>query len=295
MRPAALAAGARVHLIAPSSPFDAERFRCGRALLEARYRPTDGAALFARHGFLAGADAAREADLTSALAAPDVRAIVAARGGYGATRLLPALDVARVAHAGKWLVGFSDVTALHALWARAGLCSLHGPMVCSLPEGSDAVQSAWFSLLEGGAPEPLSNLTPIVGGRAEGRLFGGNLTVLAALVGTPYFPPLDGCVLALEDIGERPYRLDRSLTTMLQAGVLDGVRAFVLGQFSDCRAGDDGTTAQDVLRERLAQRGVPLLSDAPFGHVAENMPLLLGARAHVDADAGTVTFEAPPT
>lgn len=289
-RPRPLRRDARVAIVAPSSPFDVARFERGRALLELHYRPTLATALFASHGYLAGDDAARLADFSAALAADDVRAIVPARGGYGATRLLPELDVASVRDAAKWLVGMSDITALHALWARAGLCSIHGPMVCSLPDASPQLQRAWFSLLEGGAPTPLDNLTCLHAGQAEGRLIGGNLTVLCALVGTPYLPPLDDVVLVLEDIAERPYRLDRMLTTMLHAGVLSGVRAVVLGQFTDCTAGPDGVSALDVLRERLGKLDIPVVGNAPVGHVPENWPLLFGATATVDAGAGRVDF-----
>ncbi|HEX5660606.1 MAG TPA: LD-carboxypeptidase, partial [Polyangiales bacterium] len=249
--PAPLSTGAEVRVVAASSPFDLERYARGVELLRARYAVSEGPALFAKHGFLAGEDEMRLRDLHAALRDEHVRAIVPPRGGYGATRLLPSLDVDAVRRQGKWLVGFSDVTALHAVWARAGLCSLHGPMVCSLPEASAELQRAWFTLLEGGAPPPLTELTQVVGGRAEGRLFGGNLSVLAALVGTPYFPDLTDTVLALEDVGERPYRLDRMLTTMLQAGVLRGVRAVLLGQFTKGEPGAAGVSADDVLAEQL--------------------------------------------
>lgn len=290
LRPDPLAPGALVHLIAPSSGFDRARFDTGLALLEARYRASLGAALFSRAGFLAGDDAARLADLERGLAEPAVGALIAARGGYGATRLLPHVDVAQVRRAGKWLVGFSDVTALHAVWARAGLCSLHGPMVCSLPEADPPVRAAWQALLEGAPPTPLTDLTVVRSGSAEGRLLGGNLTVLAALAGTPYFPPLEGAVLALEDVGERPYRLDRVLTTLLQSGLLAGVRAVVLGAFTESAPGPDGVRVEDVLAERLGQLGVPILADAPFGHVRNNCPLLFGALARVDGVTGRVDF-----
>lgn len=290
-RPRPLAPDAHVFLFAPSGPFDRARFDAGLALLEARYRPLLGRALFARSGFLAGDDAARLADLEAGLDDARVGALIAARGGYGATRLLPALDVARVRTAARWLVGFSDVTALHALWARAGLCSMHAPMVCSLPDASAGLQAAFFALLEGGQPPPLTDLTCLHGGRAEGRLFGGNLTVLSALVGTPYMPPLDDVVLVIEDVGERPYRLDRVLTSLLAAGVLRGVRAVVAGTFSQCAPGPDGVSAADVIAERLSGLDVPIVIDAPVGHVPENTPLLFGAHAKVDADRGHVAFE----
>lgn len=292
-RPPPLAPSAPVALLAPSSPFDRQRFDAGLLLLERRYQPRLARSLFEQTRFLAGPDAARLADLQSALAETEPAALIAARGGYGATRLLPQLDLETVRQSAKWLVGFSDVTALHALWTRAGVCSIHGAMVCSMPDASDDLQAAWFSLLEGGEPAPLHGLSSVYPGRAEGWLFAGNLTVLGALVGTPYCPSLDGAVLALEDVGERPYRLDRTLTTMLQAGLFEGVRAIVLGQFTDCAPGADGTSALQVLHERLGSLGIPVVGDAPFGHIADNVPLLLGAHALVDAERGSVTFSSP--
>lgn len=279
-----------MHVFAPSSPFDRQRFDRGLPLVEARYRVTLGTALFHQRGFLAGSDAERLRDLSTALDDREAFALIAARGGYGATRLLPALSVEHVRAARKALVGFSDVTALHALWARAGLCSIHGPMVASLWEAEPSTRDAWFDLLEGGAVRPLEGLSCVSPGRASGRLFGGNLTVLAALVGTPYMPPLEDTVLVLEDVTERPYRIDRMLTTMIQGGALDGVRAIVLGQFTECGPGLDGTTVDQVLAERLAELSVPVVANAPVGHVPDNHPLLFGCEAHVDADAGRVSF-----
>lgn len=288
--PPPLKQGSKALIFAPSSSFDRARFDQGLPFIAERYRASLGSALFSQAGFLAGDDNARLADITAALQDGETEVLIAARGGYGATRLLPELDVGAVRQANKWLVGFSDVTALHALWARAGLCSIHGPMVCSLWEGSMAVRDAFFDLLEGQPPRPLEGLTGLGGGKATGRLFGGNLTVLTALIGTPYAPPLEGAVLLLEDIAERPYRVDRMLTTLLQSDALSQVRAIILGQFTQCEPGADGTTVDHVLRERLAPLDIPLVANASVGHIAENMPLLLGAEAHVDADAGSVSF-----
>ena len=290
LRPAPLSAGSFVRIVAPSSPFDGARFDRGLALVQSRYRAHLADALFERVGFLAGSDDARLHSLLDALVDPQALAIVPARGGHGATRLLPNLSLEAVRRASKWLVGFSDVTALHALWTRAGVCSIHGPMVCSLWEARPEIQAQWFALLEGKAPAPLSGLTGVHGGRALGRLFAGNLTVLTALVGTPYLPDLEGAVLLLEDVAERPYRLDRSLTTLLHSGALQGVRAVVLGQFSGCDPGPDGMTAEQVLEERLSGLGVPVVGNAPVGHVPDNVPVLIGAEVEVDADAGIVAF-----
>lgn len=288
--PAPLSTDSTVHIVAPSSPFARERFDRGLPLIEARYRTRLAPDLFAEAGFLAGTDAARLGALRAALQDPTAGAIVAARGGYGATRILPELSLGEVRRAAKWLVGFSDVTALHALWARAGVCSIHGPMVASLWEAEAETQAEWFRLLEGHTPRPLSGLTPVRSGRAEGRLFGGNLTVLGALLGTPFMPDLDDTILLLEDVTERPYRLDRMLTSWLQAGVLTGVRGVVLGQFAQCDPGPDGVTALAVLEERLSKLGVPMVSGAAVGHVPDNRPVLLGARVELDARAGTLAW-----
>jgi muramoyltetrapeptide carboxypeptidase len=288
--PPPLREGSLVRIVAASSPFDRARFDAGLALIETRYRTRLAPALFAREGFLAGNDEARLAALRDALADHEAGAIVPARGGYGATRLLPSLAVEEIRRANKWLVGFSDVTALHARWARAGLCSIHGPMVASLSDAPEAVRDAWFALLEGAPTPTLRGLERVRAGRARGRLLGGNLTVLAALVGTPYMPDLRGAVLMLEDISERPYRLDRTLTTLLQAGALNGAAGALLGQFAQCEPGPDGVTALAVLSERLGTLGIPILANAPFGHVPGNVPMLLGAEVELDAIAGTVHF-----
>lgn len=291
LRPAPLHAGSFVRVVAPSSPFDRARFDRGLALLQTRYRAHLADALFERAGYLAGRDELRLHSLLEALADPQAQAIVPARGGFGATRLLPQLELEAVRRANKWLVGFSDVTALHALWSRAGVCSIHGPMVCSLWEAKPEIQAQWFALLEGQPPEPLVGLSAVHPGRAAGRLFAANLTVLAALAGTPFMPDLSGCVLVLEDVTERPYRLDRALTTLLQADALAGVRACVLGQFSECDPGPDGVTAEQMFAERLAGLSVPVLGNAPIGHVPDNVPVLVGAEVEVDAQAGSVVWK----
>jgi muramoyltetrapeptide carboxypeptidase len=281
-------ADSQVRVFTASSPFDLARFEKGLPFLQARYDVSLAEGLFERTGFLAGSDEARARAIHDALQDPSIAALIAARGGHGATRLLPSLRVETVRAANKQLVGFSDVTALHALWARAGLCSIHGPMVCSLADASADVQAQLFTLLEGAQPSPLTNLAVWCEGETEGRLFGGNLAVLAALLGTPYLPDLTGTILLLEDIGERPYRVDRMLTSMLQAGFFEGVRGVVLGQFSDCLPGSDGTSVEDVLREHLSGLGVPVFANAPVGHVADNVPMLLGSWAEMAG--GSVSF-----
>jgi muramoyltetrapeptide carboxypeptidase len=283
--------GDRIQVIAPAGPFPLEDFQRGIERLRTRYDVVHADDIARREGYLAGDDARRLAELQSALQDDAVRGIVAARGGYGATRLLDDLSPRLVAAHPKLLVGFSDITALHALWARAGLGSVHGPMVAALGRGDGPLMPRWFAAVEGSLPEPIDGLQVVAQGHARGPLLGGNLAVLAALVGTPYGPPLDGCVLFLEDIGERPYRIDRMLTSMLQAGWLARPAAIVLGAFTDASAGPDGVEVEQVLRDRLAHLGIPVLAGIPAGHVDDNLELPLTATAVVDAARGILSFE----
>lgn len=292
IRPPRLRPGARVAVVAPAGPVPREPFAAGAAILQTRYELVYDERIFTRTGFLAGDDDARLAELGRALADPAIEAVVCARGGYGLMRLLPRLDAAGFARAPKPLVGFSDVTALHAWAARAGVASLHAPVVTQLGHlgGEDA--AALFALLESPAPPPpLTGLRALHGGAAEGRLAGGNLELVSRLVGTPWALDLDGAVLLIEEIGERPYRIDRQLTQLALAGAFDGLRAVVVGDLVGCAEKDGaGPTAEEVIAERFAARGVPVLAGAPVGHGARNRALPLGARVRVDTAAGTVRF-----
>ena len=280
-------------MVAPSSPFDEAAFARGVERLRRRYDVRHGQGVLARTGFLAGDDARRIEELRDAIADHTVDAIVAARGGYGATRILPALRTADIARRPKLLVGFSDVTALHAAWLRAGVRAIHGPMVAALGDAGEPLVDRWIAAVEGEPMPPIERLETIAGGRAEGPLVGGNLAVLCALVGTPYAPPIDGCVLFLEDVGERPYRVDRMLTTLQHAGWLARVAGVVLGAFEGGDPGPDGVGVDDVLAERLPDLGIPVARGLSAGHVDDNLELPLGAPVRLDADAGTLAFLEP--
>lgn len=291
--PPALESGSRVIAVAPASPFDRETFERGLGRLRARYEVSHRADLFERTGFLAGDDERRLSELQAAIDDDSVAAIVAARGGYGCTRLLDRLDMTGLERRPKLLVGFSDITALHALWAKHNVRSIHGPMIASLGkhgEGNhdDAALDRLSRVLEGDAPAVFDNLVCERDGRAQGRLLGGNLTVLTALIGTPFMPSFRGAVLFLEDIGERPYRVDRMLTTWRQSGALDGVVAVVLGAFTDCEPGVDGVCVDDVLRSHLRALNVPVVSGLLAGHIDDNHPLAFGALVDVDATQGSL-------
>lgn len=286
-----LSPGGLLQVIAASSPFDVDAFHAGVARLSERYQVRYDPGVLEREGFLAGSDDRRAAELIAALDDPAVQAIVPARGGYGATRILERIEPARVRRANKLLVGFSDVTALHALWARAGLGSIHGRMVASVGLAEPARVERWMRAVEGAPMAPFTGLETVTPGIASGRLAGGNLAVLCALCGTPHAPPMEGAVLFLEDVAERPYRVDRMLTTLQQAGWLARVAGVVLGAFTDAAPGPDGVEVGSVLRERLGTLGVPVAMGLPAGHVDDNHELPLGARVRLDADAGTLALE----
>jgi muramoyltetrapeptide carboxypeptidase len=277
-------------VIAPSSPFDRDAALAGIAWLEQRYRVVRSRTLFARDGFLAGSDRRRAAELQKAMDG-DARAVIAARGGYGLSRIAGTVDWRGIMRRPKWLVGFSDFTVLHAsAWAR-GLATVHAPMVCTLGSASAEARRQWLAALE----EPMqlrrwAGLEAWRTGRAEGTLIGGNVAILhsMAAAGRLRFPARS--IVLLEDIGERPYRVDRMLTDLVIGGHLRRAAAILIGDFTDCLPGRDGRSVTDVLRERLAPLGVPILAGFPSGHGKRNDPVVLGQRASLDARRGVVSI-----
>jgi len=288
-----------VRVVAPSGPVPREAFLRGAEILGRRYKLVYDEGLFAREGFLAGPDERRAAELRAALLDPDARAIVMARGGYGLTRILPFMDPSllrdlRQPASPVPLVGFSDGTALLGWAARAGVVAIHGPVVTQLPSLSDLDHESLFRALEDPAPRLLlDQLDPLVPGRVQGPLLGGNLEVFSRLIGTPYLPDLGGAILFLEDLGERPYRVDRLITHLDGAGVFSAVSGVVLGAFSGClepeatRAGSP--TVEEVLEERLGRLAIPVMLGGAFGHGSRNVALPYGARVELDTRFGTLT------
>jgi len=288
--------GDAVRVIAPSSPFDPDALAKGLAVLSGRLGlvPRLREDVGARRGYLAGDDARRIEEWREAVADPEARAIFCARGGYGAMRLLPEVDPAPLLERPKLLVGFSDVTALHAPLNRAGLATLHGPVVTQLGRAPEDALAHLEALLAGSAPRAGAWEVPAPGaglvatrtihpGRASGPLLGGTLAILAHLQGTPFAPRLDGAILFLEDVGEKPYQIDRYLTHLRLAGALDGIAGLAVGQLSRCD--DAGILAADVVREAALALGVPAVEGLPAGHEDANFALPLGARATLVAPA----------
>ena len=300
LRARALRAGDRVMLVSPSGPASPERVARGAELLRGwGLRVTLAPDVHARHGYLAGTDAQRLAGLRAALADPEVRGVICTRGGYGAQRIVDQLDLSGVRDDPKVVVGFSDVTALQlALWRAARLATVHGPGAAWLdartPEASArslraAVMSADPVVV---AADPGAETAGVrVPGRAEGTLLGGNLCLLAATVGTPDFPSLDGAILLLEDVAEPPYKVDRMLTQLRRAGLLHGLAGVAVGQFTGCTDGWP-VSIVDVLTERLGELGVPVLGGLPVGHGTGQLSVPVGVPAALDVAAGTLTAQA---
>ncbi len=254
-----------------------------------------GESATARTGYLAGVDTARAADLQRSIDDPGIDAIWALRGGYGTVRLLPHVNFDAMRTRPKAYIGFSDNTSIHLALARLGVVSFHAPHA-----GGDFPPFAetWFRriLFDGASAVALdvpegAPLDVWRGGVAEGRLIGGNLALLAAAEGTSNAIASDGVVLFLEDIGEPPYRIDRLLTQLAMSGVLAGVAGVVVGQFTDCS--DATADGLDVVRGQLADLAIPIVANAPIGHVPDNWTVPVGVRVRLDADAGNISLLEP--
>ena len=288
--PPPLAPGARVALLAPAGPLRDEA-DLERSIVNARslgWDPVPGAHVLARHAYFAGDDSTRLADVNGALHDPAIDGIWCVRGGYGAMRLLPGLDHEALVRRPKAVIGYSDITAVHAaIGLRAGLISFHGPIARTelTPFSRASLERAVGRALPicGDAP----GARTVIPGRAAGRLAGGNLAILAALTGTSWMPNLDDTILVLEDIDEAVYRIDRMLVHLRLTGTLAGVRGIVFGAFTNCpETSDDGSRPlADVISEFAHAVGVPCIADAPIGHIDDQWTLPLGAPAELDADS----------
>ncbi|MER5750919.1 LD-carboxypeptidase [Streptomyces sp. NPDC002088] len=300
LRPSRLAPGARVAVVAPSGPVAEERLQAGLdVLLGWDLDPVVAPHVLDRHGelnYLAGTDADRAADLQDAWCDPSVDAVLCARGGYGAQRMVDLLDWAAMRAAGpKVFVGFSDITVLHQAFAtRLDLVTLHGPAAAGVDfiKNARAQEHLRATLF---APETVRTLTSGGGalspGRARGVTLGGCLSMLASDLGTPHaHSDAGGGLLMLEDVGERAYRIDRTLTQLLRTGWLDGVAGIALGSWAGCGPYDE---VRAVLADRLGGLGVPVVEELGFGHGEGALTVPFGVSAELDADAGTLTLDEP--
>ena len=285
--------GGTIGVVAPGGAVKADALERGVEWLEgAGFRVRLGHHVLTRRRYCAGDPAERLADFYDMLRDPDVGAVICARGGYGTTHLLPLLDPAVVTAHPKLVVGYSDVSPLLGwLVERCRVVALHGPMVATelakgLTERAGKRLTALLASPTAAWREPIADV--VVAGSATGRLVGGCLSSLVALLGTPYAIQTDGAVLFLEDVAEPPYRIDRMLTHLRLAGKLDRVVGVVLGSFADCDGDDADDGAAAVFRDFFADAAFPVIAGFPAGHRSENLPLALGMPFHIDTEAGWV-------
>ena len=308
LRPKRLQKGMTVGLVTPASNVWEDediRFACD-VVKSLGFNVKEGSNLYQRTQYLAGPDEARAADFNAMFADPDVDAVFCLRGGYGTPRILPMLDYASIRRNPKVLLGYSDITALlNAIYHRSGVITFHGPIAAQnftdytyaeyskvLVHGETPVSLGAPPPFEGapGRVEDRNRITRFVGGRARGRLIGGNLTLLASLVGTPFEPDFRDKILFLEDVGEAPYRVDRMLTQLWLAGKLQQVAGIVFGKFTESNVDGNTFSMEHVLRERCQHLGVPVVRGLMFGHVDDQTILPVGAMVELDGDAGTLVL-----
>ncbi|MBE9114145.1 LD-carboxypeptidase [Nodosilinea sp. LEGE 07298] len=264
----------------------------------------------ARYGYLAGTDAERAADVNAMFADPAIKALLPVRGDWGSARILPYLDYDTIRANPKVVIGFSDISALLlGIYAQTGLVTFHGPHGLTAWR-ADQVELLRQILMEG---EALTYTNPLLGadqdrlmrdqgrihtittGQATGPLIGGNLSVVSGIVGSPYFPDTSGAILFLEDVGEPPYSIDRMLTQLKLAGLLDGLAGFVFGQCRACGPGETygSLTLEEILRDHIQPLNIPAYAGAWIGHVEPLWTLPIGGMVTMNASTGTLQMQGP--
>lgn len=301
--PPCLKSGQKVCVIAPSGALrEPERFEKGIEIWRSRgYKVQIPENIYQNWGYLAGADGDRLQQFLDAWHDPECGAIIAARGGYGCTRLLEKLvwadlDVKVSNQPPKWLIGFSDITALQwAIATNLGIASVHGAVLTTLGAEPDWSNEKLFDWLAGKIPAINLAGTGWGTGKATGVLLAGNLNVATHLVGTSAFPDLENVILALEDVAESPYKVDRMLTKWRMLGLLAKVKGIALGRFSRSEPSPNypSFSMVEVWRDRLGDLNIPIVVDLPFGHDGTNVPLVIGAEAQLDSDTGLLTYWRP--
>jgi muramoyltetrapeptide carboxypeptidase len=312
IKPPHLNYGDTIGIVAPASaPPDPKAIDRSLEVIERLgFRPKLAPNVCERHGFLAGSDRDRAGDLMRMFKDRAVKAIVCVRGGYGTARLLPLLDYCAIRANAKIFIGYSDITSLHcAFLMKSNLVSFHGPMLNSDFIKKDfpdfTLQSFLKTLMQARAPGSIrrdykkQTVSILRRGKASGLLLGGNLSLLCTTLGTPFQPSFKNKILFLEDLDEVPYRFDRMLTHLLNAGLLQQVAGVAVGINANCfdpkakKSREYRQTMEDVLKERLLPLKVPVVGGLPFGHIPLNATLPIGVRATLDAFKGDLVITEP--
>lgn len=298
IKPKALRPGDTVALSAPAGilPDFSEFDRMQKDLESFGFNVVFGEFVRSRYGYLAGRDYERALDLNRFFANPEIDGIIAVRGGWGCSRILPYLDFELIRSNPKVYCGFSDNTTLHlALLAYSGLISFHGPNGSS--EWNPYTKNSFKEVLIDGHKAVFhseSSVKTINGGRVSGHLVGGNLTILTTSLGTPYQPDFSGAILYLEDIGEAPYKIDRMLTHLSRAGALQKINGLIFGKCTDCGSSNTrGFNLYQVLQQHISPLDIPAISGVDIGHESNNMTIPAGVSAELDADAGSFSLTEP--
>ncbi|HEX8152845.1 MAG TPA: LD-carboxypeptidase [Thermoanaerobaculia bacterium] len=307
LKPKRLKEGDTVALVSPASAaFEADSIAFAKEQLEAiGFKVAIGQHAYDRHGYFAGTDRHRADDINRAFADDAIDGIVCYTGGWGSPRILPLLDYDLIAHKPKAFVGFSDITSLlNAIHQRTGLVTFHGPVggstfeTFSLENFRKVLMASEPAGLLPNPEKPPSMLVDrrnriitLAPGKASGRLAGGNLTMIASTMGTPFELETDGAMLFLEDIGEELYRIDRMLTQLALGGKFDRIAGFVFGRCTDCAVKGPTFSLEEILRDRFGSLKVPAISGLSFGHIEQKLTLPIGVMATLDADARTLTID----
>jgi muramoyltetrapeptide carboxypeptidase len=311
-KPKRLQPGMTVGLVSPASNVQEDETTqfAGDLIRSLGFKVKEGKNLYQRDQYLAGTDRQRAADINSMFADKSVDAIFCLRGGYGTPRILPLLDYKAIESNPKVLLGYSDITALlNAIYQRTGLVTFHGPIVAdnfsgyTLNEFQKVLVQAKTPVSLGSPPafeigpgrvERENRITRFRGGKAQGRLIGGNLSLLCKLLGTPFEPDFQSKILFLEDVGEAPYRIDGMLTHLWLAGKLDQVAGIVFGKFTETDTEENTFSVEQVLRDRCASLKVPVIRGLMIGHVDDQTVLPIGCTAELDGDKGSLTLLESP-
>jgi muramoyltetrapeptide carboxypeptidase len=301
IKPAALLAGDTVGIVAPASSFKRDEFEAGcDALRRMGYKSVYDESIFAHDLYFAGSVERRARELEEMFSRDDVKAILCARGGYGANYLLQALDVHKISAHPKIFVGYSDITTLLTyLSDAAGIVTFHGPMITKDFSKQEGVQiESWRSALSGAENwrldlGPNSGVKPLAPGSAEGLLYGGCLSMLVASLDTPYKIQTDGTILFIEDVTTKPFQIDRMLMQLKLAGKLTGVRGIIFGEMLDCvQSPNQGYTLEQVVIKVVGELGVPVAYGLRSGHVSrQNITLPFGVNARLVVSGSEVMLE----
>ena len=294
--PPRLRRGDTIGIVAPASHFNLEKFNTGIAVLESMgFNTSIPEILFNKKEYFAGSDLERAEMVNRYFADPTIKAIICARGGYGSIRTLPLLDYKIIQKNPKIFVGFSDISALlSTLYLKCRLVTFHGPTVTTLSNSDDRTKDSLLSMMTSSEKPKIAMESgiSIQTGSASGPVLGGNLRTLCHLLGTPFQPDFQGCILFLEDRGEAPYRIDRMLSHMKLAGCFNGLAGLILGTFEDCgNTGDIIRIAGDIFKDDK----IPILAGLEVGHEKRNLVVPTGLHATIHADKKLLIFHEPAT